>query len=102
MHTYNWYHSDITGIHYVHECITVYYRAIPLLSFFSFIFLFIFYILYGLQRSLLQYIMLQITVTDRRNYNSSFRIEDQLNDILFLALRTHYSIKTQRYVIDYS
>jgi hypothetical protein len=32
MHIYNWYHSDITGIHYVHEYVTVYYRAIPLLS----------------------------------------------------------------------
>jgi hypothetical protein len=32
MHIYNWYHSDITGIHYVHENVIVYYRAIPLLS----------------------------------------------------------------------
>jgi hypothetical protein len=36
MHLYNWYHSDITGIHYVHEYVTVYYRAIPLLSAFPF------------------------------------------------------------------
>ncbi len=36
MHTYNWYHSDITGIHYVHKYITVYYKAIPLLSAFPF------------------------------------------------------------------
>ncbi len=32
MHIYNRYHSDITGIHYVHEYVAVYYRAIPLLS----------------------------------------------------------------------
>ena len=32
MHIYNWYHSDVTGIHYVHEYVTMYYRAIPLLS----------------------------------------------------------------------
>ncbi len=31
MHIYNWYHSDVTGIHYVHEYVIVYYRAIPLL-----------------------------------------------------------------------
>jgi hypothetical protein len=37
MHIYNWYHSDVTGIHYVHECITVHHRAIPLLFAFSFL-----------------------------------------------------------------
>ncbi len=31
MHIYNWYHSDVTSIHYVHEYIIVNYRAIPLL-----------------------------------------------------------------------
>jgi hypothetical protein len=36
MHIYNWYHSDITGIRYVHKYVTVYYRAIPLLSAFHF------------------------------------------------------------------
>ncbi len=36
MHIYNWYHSDFTGIHYVHEYITVQHRAIPLLSAFPF------------------------------------------------------------------
>ncbi len=36
MHTYNWYHSDITGTHYVHEYITVCCRTIPLLSAFPF------------------------------------------------------------------
>jgi hypothetical protein len=35
MHIYNWYHSDITGTHYVHEYVTVYYRTIPLLFAFS-------------------------------------------------------------------
>jgi hypothetical protein len=37
MHIYNWYHSDIIGIHYVHEYVTVYYRVIPLLFAFSFL-----------------------------------------------------------------
>jgi hypothetical protein len=37
MHIYNWYHSDVTGIHYVHEYVTVCYRAIPLLFAFSFL-----------------------------------------------------------------
>jgi hypothetical protein len=36
MHIYNWYHSDSTGIHYVHEYVTVYFRAFPLLSAFLF------------------------------------------------------------------
>ncbi len=36
MHIYNWYHSNITVIHYVHEYVTVHYRAIPLLSAFPF------------------------------------------------------------------
>jgi hypothetical protein len=31
MHIYNWYHSDVTSIHYVHEFVTVNYRSIPLL-----------------------------------------------------------------------
>jgi hypothetical protein len=31
MHIYNWNHSDVTSIHYVHEYVTVSYRAIPLL-----------------------------------------------------------------------
>jgi hypothetical protein len=38
MHIYNWYHSDVTGIHYVHEYVTVSYRAIPLLFTFSFLY----------------------------------------------------------------
>jgi hypothetical protein len=38
MHIYNWYHSNITGIHYVHEYVTVHYRAIPLLSAFPYSF----------------------------------------------------------------
>jgi hypothetical protein len=31
MHIYNWYDSDVTGIHYVNEYVIVYYRATPLL-----------------------------------------------------------------------
>jgi hypothetical protein len=31
MHIYNWYHSDVTRIHYVHKYVTVNYRSIPLL-----------------------------------------------------------------------
>jgi hypothetical protein len=30
MHIYNWYHSDITGIHYVHEHKLQYTRCNPL------------------------------------------------------------------------
>jgi hypothetical protein len=36
MYIYNWYHSDITGIHYIHEYIKVHHRAIPLLSAFPY------------------------------------------------------------------
>jgi hypothetical protein len=32
MHIYNWYHLDITGIHYVHEYVTVNFSVIPLFS----------------------------------------------------------------------
>jgi hypothetical protein len=30
MHIYNWHHSNVTGIQYVHEHITVYLQSIPL------------------------------------------------------------------------
>ncbi len=36
MHIYNWYHSDVTGIRYVHEYVTMYYRAISLAFCFPF------------------------------------------------------------------
>ncbi len=70
------------------------YRTI----FFSFILLFKFYILYSLQRSLLQYILLRHAVTTLlrhrfilqcmllrhdRNYSSSFKKKEPLNAILF-------------------
>jgi hypothetical protein len=31
MHIYNWYHSDITDIHYVHGYVTAHCKVIPLL-----------------------------------------------------------------------
>jgi hypothetical protein len=37
MHIYNWYHSNVTSIHYVHEYVTENYRIIPLLLCFPFL-----------------------------------------------------------------